>query len=229
MPQAKNWDQEYQNNNLVTNSTEPQNDFKKFVKYLRKTEKVSVDGLNVLDLGSGTGKNSIFLGERGAQTTGLEISDTAIDLAKSRTAEAVLTDTKFIKQSFGEKFPFENDSFDLTLDIMSSNSLSESEREIYLSEVNRTLKPGGFFFVRLLALDGDKNAQRLLQDFPGNEPGTYVLPEVGITERVLTRDEFESYYSPFFNILKLEKNSSYVHMKDNLYKRNYWVAYLQKK
>ena len=30
MAQSKAWDKEYQTNNLVTNSTEPQNDFKKF-------------------------------------------------------------------------------------------------------------------------------------------------------------------------------------------------------
>tara|TARA_B100002051_G_scaffold147570_1_gene139648 strand:- start:13389 stop:14078 length:690 start_codon:yes stop_codon:yes gene_type:complete len=229
MAQSKAWDKEYQTNNLVTNSTEPQNDFKKFIKFLRKEQKVDISTLKVLDLGSGTGKNSIFLAERGANCTGLEISDTAIGLAKKRAAESNLTETTFIKQSFGETFPFSDATFDLALDIMSSNSLTEAERALYLEEVARTLKPQGFFFVRLLALDGDKHAQTLIKDHPGAESGTYVLPEVGITERVLTRDEFIAYYSPFFNILKLEKNSSYAHVKNTKYKRHYWVAYLQKK
>lgn len=227
MAQRNAWDKEYKDSKLVTRSEEPQNDFKRYCKFLKKDNGISFEGLRVLDLGCGTGKNSIFLAERGALCTGIEISPAALDLGRKRARENSL-EVNFIESSFGEEFPFEDSSFDLVLDIMSSNSLTESEREIYLRETARVLKPGGHFFVRLLALDGDKNAQTLLKTHQGNEPGTYTLPEVGVTERVLTKNEFLSYYSPLFTILKLERKSGYAHVGDRLFKRNYWIAYLQK-
>lgn len=226
MAQQHEWDQEYQKNLLVTGSAEPQNDFKRFYKYLKKTPDFDPEALTVLDLGSGTGKNSIFLAEHGATVTGLEISPTAIAIAHKRAQEADIKAT-FIHQSFGKKFPVTDSSQKLTLDIMSSNSLTEPERTLYLSEVERVLEPGGYFFIRLLALDGDKHAQILLRTHPGSEPGTYRLPEVGITERVLSEAEFREYYKNF-TIHKLERKSGYARVGDRLFKRQYWVGYLQK-
>jgi len=227
MAQRNEWEKEYQDSKLVTSSQEPQNDFKRYYKFLKKVENVDFEGLRVLDLGCGTGKNSIFLAERGAICTGLEISETALKLGQQRARENNLFVT-FLNKSFGDTLPFEDSSFDLVLDIMSSNSLTENERKTYLKETSRVLAPGGHFFVRLLALDADKNAQTLLKTHPGKEPGTYRLPEVGVTERVLTKQEFIDYYSPYFTILKLEKKSGYAHVGDRLFKRNYWIAYLQK-
>jgi ubiquinone/menaquinone biosynthesis C-methylase UbiE len=227
MAQSNEWEKEYNNKLLVTGSSEPQNDFKRFYKYLRKIEKIEINGLRVLDLGSGTGKNSIFLAERGAKTVGLEISKTAINTAKERAKESEV-DSVFIQKSFGETLPFENNSFDLILDVMSSNSLNENERAIYLNESFRVLSPNGYFFVRLLALDGDKHAETLLKTNSGKEQGTYRLPQVNITERVLSKDEFVKYYSPFFNIIKLEKRSGYAHVNDRIFKRQYWIGYLKK-
>lgn len=228
MAQAKEWDREYNKNLLVTGGSEPQNDFKRFLKYLKKEVGAYIEGLRVLDLGSGTGKNSIFLASEGAIATGVEISKTAIKIAKERAAEAGVSAT-FIEQSFGTYLPFKNQAFDLALDIMSSNSLTEAERAIYLSELDRVLSPSAHFFVRLLALEGDKNAATLLRTHPGNETGTYHLPEVGITERVLTEKEFRQYYEPLFHIHKLERKSGYAKVGDRLFKRQYWVGYLQKK
>lgn len=65
MTQYKVWESEYKNPKLITASDQPQLDFKHFIKWLRKTQHVDLEGLRVLDLGSGTGKNSIFSAERG--------------------------------------------------------------------------------------------------------------------------------------------------------------------
>ena len=202
--------------------------FKRFLKYLKKQCKVEVETLRVLDLGSGTGKNSIFLAKRGAVCTGFELSTTAIKIARKRSLESD-TNSTFIQRSFGEEFHFPDNSFNLVLDIMSSNSLTEPERKIYLQEVSRVLRPGGHFFVRLLALDGDKHAETLLKTRPGTELGTYQLPDVEITERVLTEKEFRHYYEPFFDIIKLERKSGYARVSGRIFKRQYWIGYLKNK
>ena len=226
MPQKQAWEKEYQNPKFVTNSNEPQLDFKHFVKWLRKDQNVSLEHLSVLDLGSGTGKNSIFLAERGSAVTGIELSTTALNLAKERSRNTDVK-IKWITGSIGSKLPVHDTSVDLALDVVSSNSLSQAEREVYIAELTRVLKPGGYVYVKALCLDGDKNAEQLLKKFPGKEKNTYVMPETGITERVFTKQEIQDLYKDF-STLKLERKSSYTLFAGKSYKRNFWLVYLQK-
>ena len=226
MAQGDEWEKEYRNPKLITNSDEPQLDFKHFVKWLRKERKVDLDGLRILDLGSGTGKNSLFLADRGSNVIGIDISSTAMNLAKERASERGLT-AEFRQGSIGKKFPFPDVNFDLILDVVSSNSLTESERKICISESLRTLKPGGFMFVKALCRDGDKNAENLLEKYPGQEKNTYVMPGINISERVFSESEFRDQYKNF-EILRLENKLSYTKFEGKAYKRHFWLAYLNK-
>ena len=228
MSQYASWEKEYNNPKLITNSNEPQVAFKDFVKWLRRKQGVDISGLSVLDLGSGTGKNSIYLAKSGAQTFGIELSKKAVEMSEKQVRIAEVP-AKFIQGSFGEKFPFEDNSFDLVLDITSSNSLDEAERTIYLSEVLRTLRPDGYMFVRTLCKDGDKNAKNLLKLNPGKERDTYTMKDIGLTERVFSKEDFVQMYSKDFEILNMEKTTSYTSFGGQSYKRNFWLAYLKKK
>ena len=226
MAQYQTWEQEYKNPQLVAKSSEPQLEFKKFVKWLRKDQKVNLEGLRVLDLGSGMGKHSLFLAERGCHVTGIEISDTALRVARDRVEHSNLK-IDFQKGDIGQLWPFENKSFNLSLDIISSNSLSETERKVYISELYRTLKPGGYVFVRALCKDGDKNAENLLKKFPGKELDTYVMPGTNIIERVFTKADIEGLYK-YFEIKHLERKFSYTMFQGKSYKRHFWLVYLKK-
>ncbi|PIR90804.1 hypothetical protein COU05_00055 [bacterium (Candidatus Gribaldobacteria) CG10_big_fil_rev_8_21_14_0_10_37_21] len=227
MPQIKAWEKEYQNPQLLTKKEEPQNDLKRFFKFLRKTEKIIPEGLVVLDLGSGTGRNANYLAQLGSKVIGLEISKTALNLAKARAREeGVEVDYRLL--DIGSIYPFENEQFDLVLDVMSSNSLNEKEREIYLKEVFRVLKNGGFFFVKALCKDGDKNAKNLLKINPSKEKDTYLNKDMGLTERVFTKDDFIKMYAQYFKVIQLIKKTNYAQFKGQSYKRNYWLGYLKK-
>jgi len=87
---------------------------------------------------------------------------------------------------------------------------------------------GGYFFVRALAKDGNKNVKNLLKASPGKEYNTYIIKEIGLTERVFSREDFTKMYSQYFKILRLEKKTSYTTLNNRIYKRNYWLAYLSK-
>jgi len=226
MPQEKEWEKEYRQSTFLTKENKPQADVVRFVKFLKKS------GLNfyeaqVLDLGSGTGRNSFYFSELGTKTVGFEISETAIKIAKNFAVEAD-KNISYRKQSIGQTFSCEDESFDIVLDVTSSNSLTESEREIYLSETARVLKSGGYFLVKALCKDGDDNAKHLLKNNPGGEADTYILPDTGIYERVFSRDDFVATYQKFFTILHLEKKTSYTTMSGRLYKRNFWIGYMRK-
>ncbi|MBU1557837.1 class I SAM-dependent methyltransferase [Patescibacteria group bacterium] len=221
------WEKEYKKPKLVTGHDKPQAFFVKFIKYLRKEKNIKSKGLNVLDLGSGTGRNTIYLAQNGAQVVGMEISDTAITLAQKRTRHLEL-DIKYLKQSIGSTYPFGDNEFDLIIDVTSSNSLDEKEREVYLDEVHRVLKKDGIFFVRALCKDGDKNAKFLLKNNPGEEKDTYIMPGTELQERVFSEEDFRETYSKYFNILKLEKTESYSKVGGRVYKRRFWLAVMGK-
>lgn len=228
MPQKDTWEKEYRNPQLLKLGDEPRSDLKKYIKFLKKTEKIVLDKLNILDLGSGTGQNTNYLASIGNNNViGLEISTKAIEIAHSR-AKKLGVNVDYKLANIGEDYPFEDETFDLVIDVMSSNSLNEEERSIYLKEVNRVLKPDGHFFVRALCKDGDKNTKNLLKESPGSEYDTYINKDMNLTERVFSEKDFVDTYSRYFKIQNLFKKTNYAQFKGQGYKRNYWLGYLKK-
>lgn len=225
--QGNTWEREYKNPLFVTKNDGPQADTLRFLKFLKKEEKFQVEDKNILDLGCGTGRNANYLADMGNNVIGIEISKTAINIAKER-AKKLGVNVDYRLGDIGEKYEIENDSINLVLDITSSNSLDEIGREFYLKEVNRVLKKGGYLFVRALCKDGNKNVKNLLKQSPGREHDTYIIKEIGLTERVFSRNDFIKIYSHYFKILHLEKKTSYTTFNNRIYKRDYWIAYLSK-
>ena len=217
------WNEEYSKASHLTLSDEPSEDLATFVRWaLRNSEwpPFPEHGL-VVDLGCGNGKNSLYIMEQGdnIKVTGLEISDTVIGYAHK-----LIPDGNFIKQSIGNPWPVEDSSFDIILDVTASNSLNEDERKVYLSEIKRVLKPNGYFFLRALCKDGDKNAQTLLKTNPGKEKDTYIMPGLGLTERVFSRDDLIGTYSFLGEPLYIDKETHYTKYNGRSYKRNFWVG-----
>jgi SAM-dependent methyltransferase len=240
------WEKEYKEKKLMSGD-KPQKSFLKFLKFLKKESKKEREGgvfmggnltntqKTVLDLGSGNGKNSVFLAKKGYGVFGLEFSKNAIDLAqdlKSKNIGEIKIfggEVSFWQKSIGEKFDFSDDSFDIILDITSSNSLNKKERETFLQESQRVLKKDGYFFARGLLKDGDTNAKLLLKKYSTEEKNTYKIPEFGLTERVFEKKELEGLYGKYFKILNFEKETHYTTYGSNKYKRNFWVLYMKKK
>lgn len=230
MPQKSAWENEYKNSLLVTKKEGPQNFIVQFMKYLKKEKNLPMSDLLVLDLGCGTGRNSNYLAERGNQVVGLDIANNALKIASERAKKAGLsTQTEYLHRSIGDALRFPENHFDLILDITASNSIKSSEREIYLKESSRVLKPGGFMILRALCKDGDQNAQKLLKSSPGSELDTYYLKDLKLMERVFSEVDLKNLYGRYFNFDKLVKDVGYPQMKGVTYKRKYWLAILTKK
>jgi len=226
----KIWDEEYLSRRLMTGEKIPSS-VSVFIKFLKKEKElrgkeVPFSNLKVLDLGSGEGRVSGCFASLGADVVGIELSSVAYKRALSAYKEFNI---EFINDSFGKKLNFKNNSFDIVLDVTSSNSLNEAERNIYLSEVNRVLSYDGWFFVRGLCKDGDKNAKYLLKNFPGEQYGTYILPGMNLQERVFSINEFKELYGKYFNIVKLLTETHYTKFGSNVYKRKFFVSYMQRR
>ncbi len=229
MGQEKVWENEYRNESrLITKHNEPQKTFLRFLKYYKKKIGKDFSKINVFDAGCGTGRNANHLASMGFNVSACDISSSAISIAKER-AKNVNLKIDYGICDLGRVLKYSDSSIDLVLDVTSSNSLDEKGRGIFLSEVFRVLKDGGYLYVRALCLDGDKNAKNLIKNHPGKEENTYKMPGLGLVEKVFSKEEFQEKYSKHFEIEKLIKESGYTKFGGQSYKRNFWVGYLRKK
>lgn len=98
-----------------------------------------VEGLEVLDVGCGTGRMVENLRKFGAKVTGVDVSEKMLEVAKKRfgSTEFVLGDV--------EDLPFENERFDMVIATFVIVHLRELQQAF--DEVYRVLKPGGVFIV----------------------------------------------------------------------------------
>ena len=67
-----------------------------------------------------------------------------------------------------------------------------------------------------------------MKNSPGKEYDTYIIKEIGLTERVFSREDFVKMYGKYFKILNLEKKTSYTTFNNRVYKRDYLLAYMKK-
>ncbi|EGR0771692.1 malonyl-[acyl-carrier protein] O-methyltransferase BioC [Vibrio cholerae] len=104
-------------------------------------------GLQVLDLGCGTGYFSALLRERGAQVVCADISHAMLEQARQRCGDEGMS----YQLADAEQLPFTSACFDL---VFSSLALQWCEDlSLPLSEIRRVLKPHGQAFLSTL-LDG---------------------------------------------------------------------------
>ncbi len=225
--QKRAWEREYDRASLVSRGSEPSQAVKDFLKWLRRDQKIDIYSMNVLDAGCGVGKNSLYLADLGNIVTGVDFAENAIHEAQVRAGKGT-TNVTFLVGDLGNKLPLADASQDVILDVMTSNSLTVEARNTFILESARVLKKGGFYMLRTLAKEGDKNAKNLIATVPGSTPDSYILPEVGIEESVFLKDTIAILYKDNFQMAHSERKTGYQTIANRTFKRNYWVIYLRR-
>lgn len=103
----------------------------------------SPTGKKILDVGCGNGGLSIAFWMAGAKVTGIDIEKSLYDIALKQK-EAYGADVDFHLYD-GNKLPFQNDVFDMAVSV--SVLEHTSDPVLYLAEILRVLKPGGFLYL----------------------------------------------------------------------------------
>lgn len=220
------WEREYTNPTFISKDGKPQEDFLKFLRWMKKNKVRELDGSSILDAGCGTGRNAYYLADKyDANVEAFDFAKSAITFAKEHFSHSRIS---FSVYDMKNPLPYGDASFDFVFDIMASFSLNSSERESYLKELYRVLKPGGLLYVRTLAKEGDKNAQFLIKNNPGVEADMYIHPTLSSPERVFSGPDFKAVYTKYFEVLRMERKSGYQKFDGQPYKRQYWNVYLQK-
>jgi ubiquinone/menaquinone biosynthesis C-methylase UbiE len=148
--------------------------------------KAALEGKDVLEVGSGRGggANHVASKFKPASYVGMDLAQSAVDLANSIHNQSNL---KFIQGS-AESIPLSNASIDVVLNVESCHSYGSVPK--FLSEVKRVLKPGGYLL--LVDFRNEKNVENMdtlkkqLRD-----TGMQVVEEEDITGNVIRSIEAE--------------------------------------
>jgi SAM-dependent methyltransferase len=98
-----------------------------------------------IDLGCGTGSNSIYLAQHGFQVTGIDFAPAAVESARDRAVEAgvsvdfIVDDLTDLKHVSGP--------FDLLIDVGTLDDLRPRQRDLYMQSVLPLTRPGSLFFL----------------------------------------------------------------------------------
>ena len=102
---------------------------------------VGVEKSSWLDIGTGTGVLPFNLCKHNADITGVDISDSQVEVAKKLAVEKGVTNVKFLV-SPAETLPFPDNSFD---SVTAAQCFWYFDRESVIKEIKRVLNPGGVF------------------------------------------------------------------------------------
>ncbi|MFA6050218.1 MAG: class I SAM-dependent methyltransferase [Candidatus Paceibacterota bacterium] len=222
------WNKEYKSGEHLALSTEPSSDLETFVHWAERNAEWPAfpkDGF-ILDVGCGNGRNIIPLAkEAGMKGFGFDISGEAITQARKAAGDLPI---EFETRSASDDLPLPDESVDVVLDMMTSHFLKKEERDRYLQELVRVMKPYAWLFFKSFLLEGDQNAHRMIKENPGGEENSYIHPRIGVYEYVWTESALVDFFSPYFKIHKMIK--SYKHVMDGKpWKRRTVSLYLEKK
>ncbi len=125
--EGAHWDKEQQSGNIPL-----------FMAHLRGGEKI-------LDAGCGTGRDTMYLAQKGFHIVGIDQSEEGIRFARERAANKGIKEIAFDVGTI-ETLPYENQSFDA---IYSGYVLGGETFPLQIKELGRVLKPGGVAYIAM--------------------------------------------------------------------------------
>jgi ubiquinone/menaquinone biosynthesis C-methylase UbiE len=112
-----------------------------FEDYLRPHQPADLDGLSMLDVGTGSGRHAYYAARAGAQVVAVDVGG-SIDVARRNLPRDVLT-----VQADAEHLPFDAESFDMVMSIGVLHHLPDPEGAV--RAVARYVRPGGWLHLYL--------------------------------------------------------------------------------
>ena len=136
-----------------------------------------MSGLQVLEVGCGTGTNLVPFHEAGCRVAGIDLSPAMIAQAQKK-----LTDPADLRVGDAASMPYSNDQFDLIVAMLTLHEMPSKLRPMVLQEMVRVLKTSG----RMLLVDYQCEPHRTLLGWLGRWI-TYII------ERMAGGDHFKNY------------------------------------
>lgn len=187
------WDASYKDGTLPWDSGEPASRLQQVVK------DYDIEPSKALDIGCGTGTNTIWLASQGFTTTGVDLSETAIGIAREKALRADI-ESEWLVQDILED-PLPHDTYDFVYDRGCFHTFDDADdRAQFAQQVANTLKSGGLWHSLLGSTD--------------DPPRDYGPPQRSATDIIKAVE-------PFFKILELRSAFFDLNMDD--YRPRAWV------
>ncbi len=174
---------------------EPASGVVKFAEWLQAH---GVETGRAVDIGSGKGRNAVYLAGLGYAVEALEYIALARKITDERAAlqgVSSLVHTQDVE--IDKPWPYPDEAFDLAIDSFSSIDIeTRSGREMYRDEMLRTLKPGGYALVTVCSAEDEWEAE-LIAKHPGLEPNSTLWPENGKFQKDYSEAELREFYQGF--------------------------------
>ena len=104
-----------------------------------------VAGLAVVDVGCGTGRQSLRLAAAGARVTGIDFSEAMLRRARSKPGAEAVT---FIRHDLAQPLPFKTGSFDRVTCCLVLDHIKELDA--FFAELRRLSRPWGFIAISVM-------------------------------------------------------------------------------
>ncbi len=219
------WQQEHVAGDFLPSETadtplDPSGGVVDFFAFLK--ERGVVSG-SVLDIGCGKGRNSLYAASIGFSVTAMDFVAEAVEgCAAQAIARGVSKNIHAVQHRMDETWSFSDNSFDLIVDSFATIDVDSAVgRMIAITEMHRTLKPGGYALVQVVSVDDEYEAQQIAAR-PASELNSCFWPN-GKFQKDYTEEELREVYA-HFEIVCLEKRAKpAVKMNQTYTATNYWM------
>lgn len=176
MTQPNEWNERYRDGNLPWDTGRPSSELQ------RVLERKSIGPCRALDIGCGTGTNSVWLAQQGFDVTGIDLAPLAIEQAERRARAAGVRANFLVADVFN--LPELGGPFAFFFDRGCYHAVRRISLTLYAPAVSRQLAPGG----RGLILAG--NAREPHEPGPPVVTEEQLREELGVAFQILDLHEF---------------------------------------
>lgn len=152
---------------------------------------------DVLDLGCGTGRNTVYLAEKGFNVKACDLSETGLEMTKKKAEGLGFHDIKYSVQNM-TNLSYSDEVFDAVLCVWVQGHGTRREVQMGIDESYRVIKDNGMVVSDFVTIDDvtygvgeeiEKNT------YVGGRPG-----EEGIAHYYTTQEELEKMFGQFSNV-----------------------------
>ena len=173
----ESWDEAYKRHDFRELPWETVKPDEELVRILREEK---IKECKVLDIGCGSGTNSIFLAKNGFDVVGVDISPTAIEIAKKRAEDAGVKVEFLVANAYALKFA--KNSFDFVFDRGCFHHIPVEYRGKYVKQNHLLLAEKGKYYLHAFS---DRNGWH--------------------QENLFSLEKIKSYFGDYFKILEAEE------------------------
>lgn len=163
--------------------------------------KNSVKISRILDVGCGSGRNSIALAKMGFEVYGIDFVKEALNELEKRARKEKVKVKTICHNITKSPWPLKNNFFDAAIINVVLDSIDRSGREVVAKELHRILKKSAYVFIYEPSIK-DGYYSRFVKNF---ENPVFTCPDDGIKREIFAENSLAKPFRKFFKVIHVEE------------------------